>query len=429
MFGKRRCLTFEPLEPRSMLSTGGPVETLATVYVHIPDNLTGRPGEEVVAPVNIDNAAGVRGADIRINYDPALLETDTAGVQAGSVWPVGSTEVVANVDQATGSIVAWVFTAEGLNPGNGSLLEVQFAIDSGATVGDTTKVDLAKVRLNEGAIVPDPDPIPGDDPTDGLIAFVGAGDTAALSGVVYADTNNNNQPDPLEGIPRVKIVLVNVDTGAQRETYTEDDGRYEFRDLAAHVYQVREQQPAALLDGGPNEISVDLAAGQIVTGQDFRERGLAPAYVYNRLFTTVALPVGSASWVGAVRHIVTEAGSSGAQAQSFSAEPAAGDSKQPAAGDLNEDPVVSADAPIPASSVPQATAAAEEPAPNPTDGLTASAAAADAAVVSGVVSADATNDDLRQLAAYYVASLSPESKELEPVDAVFEMPDAWLLDC
>jgi hypothetical protein len=319
---KRIRLGFETLESRQLLS-GATASTLSTVYVHVPDDLTGQPGGQVVAPVDIDNASGVRGVEIRINYDTALLDASDASVQPGSLWPQGSaTQIVVSVDDTAGTIVAQVFTAEGLSAVGGSLLDVHFSISSGATVGQSTAVDLAKVRINEGEIVPNPEPQPGPDSTDGKITFVSPADTGSISGFVYADTNNNNQPDNFEGVPRVKIVLVSTDGSPQRETYTDDNGRYEFDGLAAGTYSLQEQQPAALLDGGPNEISAQLADGQTLADQNFRERGLAPQYVFNRLFTTLALPVGSTNWTSAIRTIVNNAGSVATGSQAVSAQAA-----------------------------------------------------------------------------------------------------------
>ena len=302
----QRRLAFEVLETRRVLSA-----------VSIPVDLTGHPSDQVLVPVEIDDAADVRGVEIDINYDTALLDADNESVLAGTVWPEGSAEVVANVDDDAGSIVVWIFTAEGLDPGGGSLLQIQFTISSDAVVGDSTDVDLAEVVLNEGAIAVDPEPQPGPDSTDGLITFVGAEGNASVSGVVYADTNNNDQPDEFEGVPGVRIVLVNQDNGEQRETLTDAEGGYEFVDLPAGSYTIEEQQPAAFLDGGSNEISVDLADGESLADQNFRELGLRPEYVYNRLFTTLVMPVGSTDWVDAIEQIVDDAESDTAESQTL----------------------------------------------------------------------------------------------------------------
>lgn len=203
MLSKRRRLCFESLESRRVLSAAA---TAATVFVDIPANLTGQPGTQVVAPVNIDNAMGIRGAEVRISYDTALLDADNSSVRAGSVWPRGSAAVVANVNDAAGSIVVFVFAAEGLPAGSGSLLEVHFALRSEATVGDSASVDLVQVRLNEGAMAPNPEPAPGPDSTDGRITCVGANGEAIASEVASVDTANEDQPAQFAEMPPVTVV-------------------------------------------------------------------------------------------------------------------------------------------------------------------------------------------------------------------------------
>lgn len=293
---RRRPVAFERLELRAT----------PAVFVEIPDTLTAQPGGEIVAPINIDNVAGVRGAEIRLRYDTALLDATNAGVQAGPVWPATGTEVVANVDDAAGTITVFVFGPESLPAGTGALLDVRFVVASTATSG-STRLDLEVVRLNEGALVPDPEPQLGDDPTDGLITVITAGVTGRISGTVFADTNRNSQPDGFEGVPAVTVTLIHLTTGETRSMTTGDDGRYEFTNLAAGEYEIHEQQPVALIDGGPNRLVVTLAAGQTLAEQDFRELGLRAEFIFNRLQTTTVLPVGSPAWHATMGEIVVAA--------------------------------------------------------------------------------------------------------------------------
>ncbi len=157
---RRRCLALEPLETRRVLST-----------VSIPVDLTAEPSEQVVVPVQIDDAEDIRGVEIEINYDTELLDTDNASISVGSVWPAGSAQVIANVDDGAGKIVVWVFAAEELDSGSGSLVEVEFAVSSDAVVGSSTEIDLTEVEINEDEITLDPQSQAGEDSTDGLITF------------------------------------------------------------------------------------------------------------------------------------------------------------------------------------------------------------------------------------------------------------------
>lgn len=444
-----------------MLSVA-PLNAGAPASVHVPDDLIGQAGGQVVVPVKINAAEGIRGAEIHLHYDNELLQADEAAVAAGSIWLQGDAHVVANVDDSAGTIVVFVFAAEGLDSASGSLLEIQFVVRGSPPGGSSTTLDLAKVRLNEGAIALDAEPVAGADPTDGRITFVTPGQTAGISGVVYADTNSNNQPDAHEGVPGVKVVLVDAGGGQSREALTGDGGRYEFSDLAPGSYRIVERQPEAFLDGGPNEILVDLAEGQDLADQNFRERGLRPEYVYNRLLTTTVQPAGSTAWTSAVRQIVDDADSAVQETQAFSAVSIAAASI-PLENPVSVDLAVQAAAPVAAMIATPAPAdsraveteqgdselaasvsvVALEIEPHRESALSAAgqiAAAraswpADAASdAPGQVAApmEITNegdaaDDLRLLAANCLASPS-SSKRHESIDLAVETSPHWMLD-
>ena len=299
MFHRQRRFTFECLESRQVLSA-----------VSIPVDLTGEVGGEVAVPVEIADGDDVRAVELEINYDTELLDTDADSIVAGAAWGSDTVQVVVSVDDEAGTIVASVFGAAGLELDSGSILDITFTISSDAVVDDSTVIDLAEAVLNEGEITVDPEPQTGDDSTDGLVTFIATEQNdATISGTVYADVNQNDTCDDSEGIAGVKIVLTNEDTGEEQETYTDADGAYEFTDLAAGSYTISEQQPAAFVDGGTNDISVTLESSEALSGQDFQEGGLKPAYISNRLLTTLVLPEGSDAWNDAIEQIVEDAGS------------------------------------------------------------------------------------------------------------------------
>jgi len=299
MNSKSRRLAFEDLESRRLLAA-----------VNIPENLSGQVGAEVSTPVNIDNAAGIRAAEIRIQYDPAVLSLSAGDITAGTAWGNSpDTQVVANVDAESGTVIVFISSSSDLTAVAGSIVVFGFNILDSAIPGTESVIDLVDVRLNEGAINVTPAPMAGDDPTDGQILVLDddPGQADRIAGTVFADANNDNQIGEFEGIPGVIITLVNVATNASVQTTTGDDGRFEFINVAAGNYRIVQTHPTAYRDGGNNEISATLAVGQNLANQNFREFGLRPAFVYNRLLTTTVMPVGSPNWIASLRSINIDA--------------------------------------------------------------------------------------------------------------------------
>ncbi|WP_040768757.1 cohesin domain-containing protein [Novipirellula maiorica] len=295
---KSRRLGLESLELRRLLAA-----------VDIPDDLTGDVSAQVAVPVNVDNAADIRGVEIRLSYDTDLLDLTSDAITAGSVFNgAQDTQVTANVDDAAGTVVIFVSASTGLSATSGSLVQMSFTIADNAVAGNTTVFDLSEVVLNEGQITVDPAPVAGADSTDGLLTFTaGAGGDQRIAGFVYADTNTNNVPDGVEGIPGVVITLTNVSTGATVQATTDATGQYEFTDLAFGDYTLTEVQPIAYSEGGVNELSVTLVSGQTTADQNFRETGLLPQFIYNRLSVTSTLPAGSTAWTDVIRQINDDA--------------------------------------------------------------------------------------------------------------------------
>ncbi|EMB15741.1 fibrinogen-binding protein [Rhodopirellula europaea 6C] len=293
---RSRRLSVESLEGRRLLAA-----------VNVPDDLMSAPDAIVSVPVNIDSATGVRAAEIRLSYDTSVLDLDADDIDFGSIWGTGSdTQVTANVDDAAGTVVIFVSASSALTDVSGSLVELPFSVANDAVVDSTTVLDLTQVTLNEGQISVDPAPVSGSDSTDGLITITAAatGDDS-ISGFVYADANNDNVVGTGEAIPGVTITLTNTSTGAEIQTTTDVDGSYEFTDLAPGDYEIVQSQPVAYLDSGVNELTVTLVEGTALEDQNFRELGLLPQYIFNRLHTNTVLPVGSDNWNDAISDINT----------------------------------------------------------------------------------------------------------------------------
>lgn len=153
MENSRRPLRVESLECRHLM---------ASVSV---ESFTVQTVGDFTAPIEIRRAGGMRAAEVRLQFDPTMLKVDPANVTAGSVWG-DQALVVANVDDHAGTIRAFVFSAHEVPQVSGGLLNIDFQTSEHAQAGRDLSVDLQEVRINEGQIPLDVEPVEGPDDTD-----------------------------------------------------------------------------------------------------------------------------------------------------------------------------------------------------------------------------------------------------------------------
>lgn len=103
----------------------------------------GRPGTEVVVPLEIDDAAGVAGMRIQVNFDPGMLEL--TGVQEGSLGNVF--DLVWNEDD--GVLLLYFAREDSLLSGNGCLAGLVFRIHMGAETNLFSDLTIADACLND----------------------------------------------------------------------------------------------------------------------------------------------------------------------------------------------------------------------------------------------------------------------------------------
>ncbi|GAA5508311.1 cohesin domain-containing protein [Novipirellula caenicola] len=123
---------------------------------------------EVSTPIEVSGAQGVRAAEVRIQFDPNEVTTDTTRIQAGSLWN-GRGTVIANVDEHSGTIVAYVYSTQPVAEDAGGLIDIGFAVKPDRISEKTIDIDLQQVRLNEGQISLAQTPKVGADTSDGKI--------------------------------------------------------------------------------------------------------------------------------------------------------------------------------------------------------------------------------------------------------------------
>ena len=110
----------------------------------------------------------MRSAEVHIQFDPQKVSTDVSRIRGGKLWD-GRVSVLANVDQDTGTIVAFLFSARPIASGDGELLDIHFVSRDNLPSGEPIEIDLQKVRINEGQIKLTSEPQVGQDASDGVI--------------------------------------------------------------------------------------------------------------------------------------------------------------------------------------------------------------------------------------------------------------------
>jgi hypothetical protein len=148
-------------------SNRGVIYVLPDPLVNLTSNIIGSAGSTVRVPVNIDNGNGVQSATIRLTYDTDLLDVASGGVHVGSL--TSAADLVATVDDSTGTIDITLNLTSPLGPGAGSLVEIDYEIEPDAS--GAAALDLQSVVLNEGALILTAQTVVGMDPTDGMIAI------------------------------------------------------------------------------------------------------------------------------------------------------------------------------------------------------------------------------------------------------------------
>jgi hypothetical protein len=130
--------------------------------VSIPTNITGARGDIVAVPITLDTAAGLESVNLRIAYDPSLL--DLVAVERGDL----TTDFAIYTEaREHGAIEIDMARLEALADGTGNLIILQMRIKSHAEAA--IAIDLQSASLNDGRLMLTPEPRLGTDPTDGSI--------------------------------------------------------------------------------------------------------------------------------------------------------------------------------------------------------------------------------------------------------------------
>ncbi|WDQ16166.1 cohesin domain-containing protein [Rhodopirellula sp. P2] len=148
-----RVLTTERLEGRHLM---------ASVSL---DALGPAPEQESVASIRVEDAPALRAAEIRFEFNPKLVQIEQEDIRPGAIWD-NKAALIANVDQENGIVVAYVFSTQPMAARDGNLLDIELDPARNAACLTPPKLDLQQVRLNEGTIELESEPVVGPDPTD-----------------------------------------------------------------------------------------------------------------------------------------------------------------------------------------------------------------------------------------------------------------------
>ncbi len=103
----------------------------------------------VIVPVSLDNAAGVAGIRVQVNYDPQVLTlTDVLTAPLGSQFSL-SNEI------ADGAVTIDLVRATPLATGSGRLALLRFVTNAGATTDLYSDLALAKFEISDESGVRD----------------------------------------------------------------------------------------------------------------------------------------------------------------------------------------------------------------------------------------------------------------------------------
>ena len=121
----------------------------AAVYSLSLPTYQGRPGATVPVPLTLDNAAGLAGITVKINFDPSLLSVSS--ITAGSLGANFT------LDQSvTDGVVTLMFTrTEVLAAGAGRLAVVNFVVNAGAADVSFSDLAVAEFTLSDATGVID----------------------------------------------------------------------------------------------------------------------------------------------------------------------------------------------------------------------------------------------------------------------------------
>ncbi len=106
--------------------------------------------DSIAITLDSSQHAGLRAAEIQLQYDARALDLDAADIRLGDAW-ADRASLVSHIDKLSGAINIFVFSAQPIEGESGGLLDLQFEVTD-ALVADVSLASIRELTLNEGAI-------------------------------------------------------------------------------------------------------------------------------------------------------------------------------------------------------------------------------------------------------------------------------------
>ena len=105
-------------------------------------SLSGEPGSEVTISLNIDEARGITGGDVTLNYDDTILTAK----KVRQTELTQSLLVASNVE-LKGKVIVAMAGSTGIGEGSGTIFEVDFEVNPDAPAGAQSDITIANAAM------------------------------------------------------------------------------------------------------------------------------------------------------------------------------------------------------------------------------------------------------------------------------------------
>ena len=120
--------------------------------LNIDLNIAGSPGNVTTLSVGLDDTTGAASATFDVFYDDSLLSITNSDVKHGSLWPqIDGWSLTKNTAIAS-QIRVVLFNTTATATGPGEIVQLDFTVDGGATLG-STPLNIEPVDPNEGGLL------------------------------------------------------------------------------------------------------------------------------------------------------------------------------------------------------------------------------------------------------------------------------------